>query len=122
MLLLLQVVPQITNPQTTSVPRATQRPLALPTAPATSTIPGLNFESGINIGEQLGSQSESVGEIKAQVAQLKDLRERNDRPDIDGLKESRTHVEWTLSILGTVLATAFGIVWSFRRFLWRAIA
>ena len=124
MLVLFQAtgaVPQLTNPQTKSVSPTPQRQPTLPIRPETSTTRGLTFDSGLSIGVQLGTQGETVGELREKVSQLEQQRSTVDRPDINSLQESRTHAELTISILGTVIATALGIVWFLRRFLWTAI-
>jgi hypothetical protein len=113
---------QITKPETTSVSQPQ------PTAPQSiskarhATTPALSPSSDIEASMEfvMGGQQEAMGNLKAQVSNLQENRERYDRPDINDLKSSRQHAEWTGSILFSVLVTALSLILYFKNFLWTA--
>ena len=113
--------PQLFPAQTTTISKGSAQQLVLPKGPPTSTTGTLSFDSGINIGFQLGTQGETLGELRARVGQLEEQRQTKDRPDIDDLQQSRTHAEWTVSILVAVLTPVIGILAYFRKFFWRQL-
>jgi hypothetical protein len=85
-----------------------------------TTTPGLSSNSDLmthyEIGVDLGSQREAVGELKYKVQGLENLRSGTDRPDIDSLKTSRLWLSWVFSGVASILA----FVWFLRNFLWTA--
>jgi hypothetical protein len=88
------------------------------------TTPELNQnspETPYEMGRDIGGQAESIGGIKQSVKDLQDKREKIDRPDIDDLKQSRNHIEWTSSILVSVLSTLIVVLWYFKRIIWHEI-
>ena len=113
-------VTSITKPQTTSMtPRNAGQAQPIQST-RHKTTPTLTPESDIrsSIGFVMGSQEEAVGGLKEKVITLQENREKYDRPDINDLKASRQHVEWTSSILAAVILTAISLIGYFRRFLW----
>lgn len=114
-----------TAPQTKSVlSKEAERPMGqILTAPLKNTTPQLTVESAMmavyGIGVDIGGQRQSIYELQTKVSGLENNREKVDRPDIESLKSTRTHIGWTTSILGTVLATVFGLAWGFRKVIWQ---
>jgi hypothetical protein len=118
-----QTVPatqQFTKPQTPSF--TGPAPHTQPTIPkkAEPTTTGLSPDSALNIGIELGTQGETMGELKEKVDNLQDQRERVDRPDIDSLKATRSTESIWMYVLSTVVGTVLAIVWFLRKFLWKA--
>jgi hypothetical protein len=78
------------------------------------TTPNLSLDSDIQthmqIERDLGGQIEAMYDLKSKVSTLETDREKIDRPDIDGLKESRNHIVWTWGILVTIFGTIFGTI------------
>jgi hypothetical protein len=120
--------PDLTAPHNTTL---IQNPKSLPeveksfiptaTSPAQKATPGLSensaFTSHEMIEHELGGEEEAVGELKSKVVALEDHREKYDRPDIDDLKETRTHLYMWATTVGAVLAL-MGI---FRKVLWEDV-
>ena len=59
------------------------------------------------IGRDIGGEAELVGELRSEVKTLQGDREKLDRPDIDGLKLSRTYFTWMVSVIAFVCGTVF---------------
>jgi hypothetical protein len=110
----------LTKPQTHSLnePKPESARSNLQVGQQTSSTSGLTVDSALNIGVQLGSQGESMGEIKEKVSQLERQRDAVDRPDINMLKASRVHVIYIVGILGGVA----GFIWLIRKPLWKSLA
>jgi hypothetical protein len=87
--------------------------------------PGLNENSAITAHEmierEIGGEEEAIGELKSKVGNLEDRREKNDRPDIDDLKETRTHFYWWTTTIGAALAVVGGLLARFRKILWEEV-
>jgi hypothetical protein len=88
--------------------------------PATSTTPGLNDEEMLHISmeKDISGQGEALGELKSKVGSLEDKREKMDRPDIDDLKTSRTHIEWSLSVIAFICGTIWFLYERYKQVLW----
>jgi hypothetical protein len=67
---------------------------------------------------ELGGQGEAIGELRSKVATLEQSREKIDRPDINSLQTSRTHVIWTIwlfvGVIGT-LGSGLAALWRWLR-------
>lgn len=89
----------------------------------TDTTPDLNADAEIHaqMERDIGSQGEAIGQLQSDVTSLKDKREKIDRPDIDSLEDSRSHLYWTWSILTAVIATAVAFLWFLRGAIWRGL-
>ena len=110
------VKPSIGKQQQTNIHLAPSSPVY-----QNRTTPGLGIDSDIRtslqIEQQLGGQIQAMDEVQAKVSTLEGYREKVDRPDIDGLKESRRKVESAWSIIGTVVATLFAtLIFLFGKF------
>ena len=114
--------PDIASPHTPTIsPQKEARQVQL--APPTKiTTPHLNPESELmthyQMGVEVGAQRETTSELKYKVAELEEKREKIDRPDINSLKDSRNHIIWTSSVLGTVFVTIGGILIGFKKIIW----
>jgi len=110
-----QKVPNITAPQAAPFTIHTQASgeQQILTPQLKNTTPTLTrdseFMTHYEIGVDVGGQREAVGELRSKVSALEDKREKTDRPDIDSLISTRTHTEWTISILIAILGT-FGVL------------
>ena len=131
--LILQGKPQApritvpTAPRTVSTqsPNPHQMPPIDLTNSANKTVPTLGPTSEelihIKMAQDISGQGEALGDLKGKVSSLEDKREKVDRPDIDSLKESRNHIEWTWGILATVFCTLGATVWYFKKIIWADI-
>src|SRR5580704_17395507 len=98
-LLQTQKAPDVATPRGPSIPfeKSVPRPDAqhLPLTPTVRTTPNLLINSDLmthyEIGIDVGSQREALGELKGKISSLEDKRNKDDRPDIDSLKTSREH-------------------------------
>jgi hypothetical protein len=88
--------------------------------PVTKTIPAASAEEMIhlNMEKDISGQGEALGQLKEKVGALEGKRENTDRPDIDGLKESRTYFLWIWGFITTVAATILGIYLRYGNMIW----
>jgi hypothetical protein len=56
--------------------------------------------------------------LKARTAALEKNRGDKDRPDIDDLQSSRTHLYWEYGGITFFLTIVGGALWCFRNILW----
>jgi hypothetical protein len=113
----------ITSPQVHSVRALPQKSAPNLSKPEANSTPTLTPETALHLEmeREIGGQEEAVGNLNARVGALEEKRDNHDRPDIDTLKTSRLHVLWTLTMLGTVIATIVGAILKFKEIIWSDI-
>jgi hypothetical protein len=120
---LLQSPAQITIPKAPSTvsPKATERrPEAVPQIGRirSNTTPDLDPNAELTHAQMeldIGSEKEAIANLKTQVQTLQSLRADPDRKDIDGLKDTKTYITISSSVLFTVAVFLFGfrnVIWS----------
>lgn len=129
LLLLIQAAPVsqknfLPNPEhKESIPEFVQpSPPRILTPSPQQTAPSLSPYSEptpYEIGREMGGQNEALGELRSRVGTLEKDRRTVDRPDINSLKTSRSYFVWSGSILSTILATVAGLLWYFRKIIWK---
>jgi hypothetical protein len=88
-----------------------------------NTTPHLSEDTEIGLTHaqmerDIGGQNEAIGELKFKVGSLEDKREKVDRPDIDDLKLSRTHLQWILGGIALILGTIWFLYERYKQIIW----
>ena len=82
--------------------------------PTDKTTPTLSADSELithaQMERDIGAQASDIGYLKSEVDHLQKQRDDPDRKDIDDLKDSRNHIEWTWGILTTVFLTMAAVL------------
>lgn len=67
----------------------------------------------------VGGQEKEITELTHNYLDLKEKREKQDRPDIDDLKTSKRYAAWTASLIGSIIVIISGVFWWAKEFLWK---
>lgn len=111
---------QLVQPQIKSVQRPSPPPAIRLQYPSEVTTPTLLPDSEIHaqMEKDIGGQIATVSAINKRVGELETNRGTYDRPDIDDLKNTRSHARWVLGFLSLVALC----VWNSRKHIWSYIA
>ena len=116
-----------TQPQVSvTSPEAGRHPqvpvLQAPTHQTTPTLsPDSDVQTHLEMERDLGSHEKAIGDLSERVGSLEKLRQDPDRKDIDDLKSSRDHFEWTWGIAVGILGVVSATLWGFKKIIWNEI-
>lgn len=124
--------PDLTAPQSQSSYTPFKKPISsgpssgpfISPNPTKTTPPTLNENSTLMTAHEMmerdiGGQEKEITELTHNYLDLKEKREKQDRPDIDDLKTSKRYAAWTASLIGSIIVIISGVFWWAKEFLWK---